>query len=113
MVPRHSANASAPLQASVTSMGTGGMPTTTAAAVLWAWVIGNRTWVANQGSRSSPKRPRLHATARRANLAATVRPGAMSVCARNLLQRDMLRAEGSAQLFDRFEGSQPRRAGKD
>src|SRR5687767_5133482 len=109
MAPRQRANASAPLHASVTSTGKADVPKSPTATAPCSWVNGSRACVSIQGRRSRPKKQRLHATLRSANLTASVRAWAVSVGTGDLLDSDILSAEGPAQLIDRCEALQPRR----
>src|SRR5579864_2241355 len=94
-------------------MGNADVPNSPTATAACACVNGSTACASVQFRRSRPKKPRLHATPRSANLTASVRPRAVSVGTGDLLQGDMLSAEGPAQLVDRFEALEPGRAGKD
>src|SRR5688572_9240414 len=109
----HSANASAPLHARVISTGSAAGPSSQPASQPCARVSGSTTCASIQVRRSRPKKPRLAATPRSANLAASDRLRAVSVGTGNLLHGDTLGAEGAAHLIDRLEALEPRRAGKD
>ena len=93
MAPRHRASASVPLHASVASTGVAGVPNSPTASRACTWVNGSTTCASVQFRRSTPKRPRLAATPRSDELAASVGPWAVSVSTRDLLDGDVLRAE--------------------
>src|SRR3954466_4103749 len=102
MAPKQSATASAPLHARVASIGDAGVPNSPTASAACSCVNGSTACTSVHDSRSMPKNARLHNDARSVNLNA-VRPQAVSVGTRDLLHGDALRAEGSAQIIDRFQ----------
>src|SRR5438552_18555555 len=112
MAPKQSAKASVPLQASVASIGDAGVPNRPTASAVCSCVNGSIACASVQPRRRTPKKPRLHARARRANLHAA-RARTVSVGTWDLLHGDALRAEGSAQVIDRLEALEPRGARED
>src|SRR5674536_96295 len=113
MAPTQSASASAPLHASVASMGSAGVPHSPTANRPWSRVSGRSPWVSTQFRRRMPNRPRLQATARSAKSTARVRLRIVSVGTADLLDRDVTCAEGPAQLVDGLQALEPARAGED
>src|SRR5665213_3926316 len=112
MALRQSASASAPLQASVTSID-GAAPNSPMASAACPRVNGSRTCASVQFRRRRPKKPRLSATAVSANLLASGRALAVAVGTGDLLQGNLLPAEGPSQVLDGFEALEPCRAGED
>src|SRR6266511_2774953 len=72
--PRHSPRTSAPLQASVTSIGIAGAPSRRVASHPCEPVSGSNRCASTHSSRTSPNQTRLQATKRTAKLCAGVQP---------------------------------------
>src|SRR5436190_2178113 len=114
MAPAHSASASAPLHASVTSIGNAGAPIVAEAMRPCHCVNGSTACVSTQCSLSRPNTPRLPAIAAAATLRGRERAGdwRVSVGTADLLDRNIACAEQRAELVDCFETAQPCRARK-
>src|SRR6187455_3184764 len=109
MTPAQSASASAPLHASVMSMGDTGAPKVCVASQAWARVIGRTTSASNQPRRISPKSPRLQAKPRRTKLVTRAgRIDLVAIGARQGADRDAACPEQLAQLVNRIEAPKPR-----
>src|SRR3954465_5758383 len=113
IAPTHSDSASAPLHASVTSMGTEEGPNNATAAADCSRVAGHRICVATHGRRNSPNSASDHPPRRSANLRAADAASSVARSTRNLLDRYLRGTERAAQRRDRVDTPQPWRARKD
>src|SRR4051812_12398672 len=106
MAPRHSDNASAPLHASVTSMGAEEGPNNAKAAADCNRVAGHRICVATHGRRNSPNSASDHPPRRSANLRGADAASSVARSTRNLLYRYLSGTERAAQRSDRVDTAQ-------
>src|SRR5688572_33504673 len=98
MNPRQTAMASAPLHASVTSMGNDGVPNIRMARLPCSCVTGRSTNASTLGRRRMPKMPRLQATMRMATLRALSGGVEVSIGTQDLLHGDAARAQQPAEF---------------
>src|SRR5688572_24028486 len=114
MAPTHNAKASAPLHASVTSIGSAGAPSVAAPTRPCHCVSGNNAFVSTQLSLRRPNTPMLYRIAATTNLRAGEWESdwSVSVGTADLLDRQIPCREERAQLINRFKAAESRRARK-
>src|SRR4051812_34698875 len=113
IVAKHNASASAPLHASVASIGSLDGPSSTAAVAPSHCVNGSSTGASIPGNRNSPNSPSDHAARRSAKLRAGDAFTAVSVGTRHLVDRHLPCAEAAAECFDGFHTLEARGARED
>src|SRR3954452_14431653 len=106
IAPTQSDSASAPLHASVTSMGAEEGPNNARAASDCSRVAGHRNCVATHGRRNSPNSASDHPPRRSANLRGADAASSVARSTRNLLYRYLSGAERAAQRSDRVDTAQ-------